>query len=330
MRKCVFIIPYYGKFGNYFQLFLNSCATNADYDWLIFTDDCTEYEYPANVHVRYESFKDMQERVRHKFDFPVVLNAPYKLCDLKPMYGYLFSEYLQDYEHWGYCDCDMVFGRLNRFITNTMLENYDKLFVLGHCSILKNNNENNTRFMLPLNGRELYKEVLQSERIFTFDESYLPTNVNMIYKEHGFSVFTEDYSTNPRARASVFQITRFNDDLTTYCTEKAARAVYVWRDGVLTRYTRNFGNFVASELMYMHFQRRDMAVRLPDQTESARVFKILPGAFEPLEVDRVTEDNFAHIQWKRPGDIARHRWNIFKGDVMFWRKRVLSKLSGSR
>ena len=80
----------------------------------------------------------------------------------------------------------------------------------------------------------------------------------------------------------------------------------------------------------MHFQRRDMAVRLPDQTESARVFKILPGAFEPLEVDRVTEDNFAHIQWKRPGDIARHRWNIFKGDVMFWRKRVLSKLSGSR
>lgn len=80
----------------------------------------------------------------------------------------------------------------------------------------------------------------------------------------------------------------------------------------------------------MHFQRRDMAVRLPDQTESARVFKILPGAFEPLEVDRVTEDNFAHIQWKRPGDIARHRWNIFKGDVMFWRKRVLSKLFGSR
>ena len=313
MRKCAFIIPYYGKFGNYFQLFLNSCATNADYDWLIFTDDCTEYEYPANVHVRYESFKDMQERVRHKFDFPVVLNAPYKLCDLKPMYGYLFSEYLQDYEHWGY-----------------MLENYDKLFVLGHCSILKNNNENNTRFMLPLNGRELYKEVLQSDRIFTFDESYLPTNVNMIYKEHGFSVFTEDYSANPRARESVFQISRFNDDLTTYCTEKAAKAVYVWRKGVLTRYTRNLGNFVSSELMYMHFQRRDMVVRLPDQAGSATVFKILPGAFEPLEVDEVTEDNFTDIRWKRPRDIARHRWNIFKGDVTFWSKRVLYKVFGKR
>ena len=80
----------------------------------------------------------------------------------------------------------------------------------------------------------------------------------------------------------------------------------------------------------MHFQRRDMVVRLPDQAGSATVFKILPGAFEPLEVDEVTEDNFADIRWKRPRDIARHRWNIFKGDVKFWRKRVLSKLSGNR
>ena len=80
----------------------------------------------------------------------------------------------------------------------------------------------------------------------------------------------------------------------------------------------------------MHFQRRDMAVRLPGQTASAKVFKILPGAFEPLEVDEVTENNFADIRWKRTGDIARHRWSIFKGDVMFWSKRVLSKLSGNR
>lgn len=330
MRKCAFILPYYGKFGNYFQLFLNSCAANEDYDWLVFTDDRTEYEYPQNVHVHYETFKDMQERVQSKFDFPTALDAPYKLCDLRPMYGYLFSEYLQGYEHWGYCDCDMVFGQLDHFITDAMLEDYDKLFVLGHCSILKNNAENNMRFTLPLDGRELYKEVLLSNRGFTFDESYLPTNVNRIYKEHGFPVFTRDYSANPRARESVFQITRFNDDLTAFCTEKASKAVYVWRNGVLTRYTRDLGNFVTSELMYMHFQRRDMAVRLPDQLESAKVFKILPGSFEPLEVDEVTESNFADIRWKRMGDIMHHRWNIFRGDVAFWRKRLLSKLSIGR
>ena len=73
-----------------------------------------------------------------------------------------------------------------------------------------------------------------------------------------------------------------------------------------------------------------MVVRLPGQTASAKVFKILPGAFEPLEVDEVTENNFADIRWKRTRDITRHRWNIFKGDMKFWYKRVLSKLSGNR
>ena len=35
--KAIFIIPYFGHFNNYFQLFLNSCAYNRDFDWLIFT-----------------------------------------------------------------------------------------------------------------------------------------------------------------------------------------------------------------------------------------------------------------------------------------------------
>lgn len=35
MSKCTFIIPYYGNFPNYFQLFLNSCKYNSDFEWLI-------------------------------------------------------------------------------------------------------------------------------------------------------------------------------------------------------------------------------------------------------------------------------------------------------
>ena len=33
MEKVVFIIPYFGKFNNYFQLFLNSCAYNKKFEW---------------------------------------------------------------------------------------------------------------------------------------------------------------------------------------------------------------------------------------------------------------------------------------------------------
>jgi len=326
MRKCAFILPYYGKFGNYFQLFLNSCAANPDYDWLVFTDDRTAYQYPQNVHVHYETFQDMRERAQSKFEFPIALNAPYKLCDLRPMFGYIFSEYLQNYEHWGYCDCDLIFGRLDDFITEDMLNDYDKLFVLGHCSILKNNKDNNMRFMLPLHGENIYREVLQSSKGFTFDESYLSTNVNAIFMEHGYKVFDRDYSANPQSHESVFQITRFNNDLKTYCTEKASKTVYVWREGVLTRYTKNLGTFIAVELMYMHFQRRRMAVRLPNQIGARHVYKIMPGSFEPLEVNEVTPENFSSIRWKRETDIMAHRWNLLKGDIKFWRKRIVGKL----
>lgn len=324
LRKCGFVLPYYGHFPPYFQLFLNSCGANPDFDWLVFTDDHTEYQYPANVHVHYETFADMQRRVHDAFDFHPQLKTPYKLCDLKPMYGYLFAEWLKGYQYWGYCDCDVVLGNLNHYVTDELLAGYDKLFELGHCSILRNTAENNRRFMLPLNGEELYKKVLASERIFTFDESYLDTNVNEIFREHGATVFGTDYSANTRAAGSVFQITRYQPDLRTYCTEAPVRAVYVWDNGTLRRYVKRLGSFVESELMYMHFQRRTMDVRITEKDWDR--FKILPGSFEPLEVEAVDADSFESIAWKHEPDLIRHRMEIWSGNCRFWRKKIASKL----
>lgn len=98
MKKGVFIVPYFGKFNNYFQLFLNSCKFNKNYDWLFFTDDKTVYDYPDNVTVKYTSFEEIRSFIQSKFDFKISLNYPYKFCDLKPMYGYIFSEYIKEYD----------------------------------------------------------------------------------------------------------------------------------------------------------------------------------------------------------------------------------------
>lgn len=48
MKKTI-IIPYYGKFPDFFQLFLNSCKWNKGFNWLIFTDNEDKYIYPDNV-----------------------------------------------------------------------------------------------------------------------------------------------------------------------------------------------------------------------------------------------------------------------------------------
>ena len=39
--KVTFIIPYFGKLPNYFDLFLKSCKYNGGYRWIVFTDDKT-------------------------------------------------------------------------------------------------------------------------------------------------------------------------------------------------------------------------------------------------------------------------------------------------
>lgn len=91
MKKCCFIIPYFGKLPNYFQLFLKSCEYNPDFNWILFTDDYYKFNYPQNVKVVYTSFEKLRKRVAEKFDFPISLEKPYKLCDYKPAYGYLFE-----------------------------------------------------------------------------------------------------------------------------------------------------------------------------------------------------------------------------------------------
>ena len=75
-NKCVFIIPYFGKFPNYFNLFLKTCGLNPEFNWIIFTDDKTEYNYPSNVKVYFMNFEELKELVHSKFDFKVNLASP--------------------------------------------------------------------------------------------------------------------------------------------------------------------------------------------------------------------------------------------------------------
>ena len=83
MKSICYIVPYFGKLPSGFQLWLMSCKMNPTIDWLIFTDDKTEYDYPENVKVNYCTFDDIRKRFQKHFDFPIVLDRGWKLCDYK-------------------------------------------------------------------------------------------------------------------------------------------------------------------------------------------------------------------------------------------------------
>lgn len=121
------VILYFGKLPNYFEFWLSSCKYNKTINFLLFTDDKTKYDYPDNVNVKYTSFEEIRKIIQSKFDFKISLDTPYKLCDYKPAYGYIFNEYLSKFNFWGHCDLDVIFGNLRKFLPEKILMNYDKI-----------------------------------------------------------------------------------------------------------------------------------------------------------------------------------------------------------
>ena len=170
MYSIAYVVPYFGKFPKGFQFWLMSCGCNPTIDWLIFTDDHTEYVYPPNVKVTYMTFEQMKRKAQECFDFPISLERPYKLCDYKPAYGEIFAKELQEYDFWGDCDVDLVWGNIRKFYTDELLGKYEKVGFNGHSMLFKNTPEVCARYRTCLPGRLNYKEVYTTDKSFAFDE----------------------------------------------------------------------------------------------------------------------------------------------------------------
>ena len=102
MKKIAYILPYFGHLPKEFGFWLISCQMNPTVDWLLFTDDRTKFNYPPNVKVTYCTFEDIKNKAQACFDFQIVLDRPYKLCDYKAAYGDIFKTELTGYDYWGY------------------------------------------------------------------------------------------------------------------------------------------------------------------------------------------------------------------------------------
>lgn len=293
-KKIVFIIPYFGRFNNYFPLWLNSCKMNPNVDWLIFTDDKTKYEYPKNVYVNYTSFRWIQNRIRKKFDFDVSIDRPYKLCDYRVAYGYLFQDFIKDYRMWGYCDVDLIWGNISYFITSDIIDEYDKIGILGHCTLYKNTEEINTVFMKKLNGVERYKQVFTEEYNNSFDEEF-NRSINNIFYEYGYKVYDSLDIANIYTKSSDFKLT-WQEGTDDYKVEKRKRAFFNWDNGNLYRYIKNNGLLEKREYLYIHMQSRAMMMKLPEHYRES--YKIIPNVFEPLEISEINVSNFDSIRLK--------------------------------
>lgn len=299
MNKCCFIIPYFGRFPQCFPLFLKTCAWNPDFNWLIITDDERVFDYPDNVTVRFMDFRSLREKIQQKFDFSVSLERAYKLCDYRPAYGYIFEEEIKGYEFWGYCDLDVIFGKLNKFITDEILQNYDKIFCLGHMTLFRNDYEINRLFMSEFKGRKLFEEVFTTDKSCNFDEEWTDNNINQIFLSKKMKVYLNDFSMNPKMTHTKFVRTIYMGAKRFplshgYETEDYRDALYVWDNGNVYRLYKQKGELRREDFCYMHFQHRKM--KMDDSILKKNIFKIVPNSFLPIEYEYITVDNFNKIK----------------------------------
>jgi hypothetical protein len=171
MPKICVAIPYFGSWPRYLDLFIASCFANPHIDFLFLTDLPLEQQRTlgANILVHKTTLEDIEAIVKSRLGINLTVVNPYKLCDLRPAYGVIFSEMFSSYDYWGWSDIDIVLGRTEQFLAD--LDRYDIWCVRGEWTtgswtLLRNDTKINNLFKRSPD----WKKVFQSSGNFAFDE----------------------------------------------------------------------------------------------------------------------------------------------------------------
>lgn len=100
-KKALIIACYIGKIPVNINMWIKSCTINADFDFLLVTNDNIDMDLPENVIVLHQELIDLKKRFQKHIDFEITLDSAYKLCDYKPLYALAFEDYVKDYPFGG-------------------------------------------------------------------------------------------------------------------------------------------------------------------------------------------------------------------------------------
>lgn len=308
------ITAYFGKFNNYFKLWLKSCSLNDTIDFLIFTD--IEYDgfLPNNVKMIKMSLGEIERRAIDVLGFNVRIRKPYKLCDFRPLYGLIFKDYLAGYEYWGHNDMDMIYGDIRKFLVEYSYEKYDKFLPLGHLAFYKNNCDVNQYFKMSGSKCGSYTEVLLKDNVLGFDEvrgigSIMMKNNKKLFFKRIFADIATIYS---RYVISVFA------SVDGCCEKNYKYQIFYWENGHLYREYYENKSWNRQEFVYIHFQKRPN-FEVDFDSDLVDSFYITPKGFFPKK-EKVSIEV---IQQFNP-----YKSFVFeKGELILWViKKVLKKV----
>jgi hypothetical protein len=188
------LIPYFGAWPEWIDLFFETARRNPTIDFLVFTD-CESQAFAApNIHIRPTTFEDYVERARSWLGLPFNPPNGYKLCDLRPMFGALHEQEFAAYDFYGWCDTDLLFGDIRRFYTDEVMAHNDVLSthadrVSGHFALFRNTPRNRNMY------QRIYRwqQYLLEPEFVGMDEhgitnAYLMTPVDKANEKFGWTI----------------------------------------------------------------------------------------------------------------------------------------------
>ena len=250
-RICI-INVYFGSLPNYFSLWLKSAAKNPNIDFLIFGDPLIYHnKIPNNVKMIKTSLAQIKLKASQELDMQAVLDSPYKLCDYKVLYGLIFKEYLSNYDYWGHCDLDLIWGNLEKFFIENRICDYDKFLPLGHLSLYRNTKDVNSRIMNS-GGKLMYKDIYSTNEICRADEIWgiIPIYLNNNYSFFSKKIFADILVAHKRYTLATTSFS--NDDI----IMNHKHQVFHWENGTLLLSFIDGGKIQSKEYAYIHFQQR--------------------------------------------------------------------------
>lgn len=248
MKKILIIIPYFGKFPNLFSFWKASAINNPTVNFLLITDNNMKSE--SNIKVINSSLTDIKNKINLLFDFEISLDSPYKLCDYKPAYGFIFKDEIKNYDFWGFGDIDLIYGDIRYFITEDILSKFKCISGWGHLTLYKNEEECNSFFRKEINETLNFKDVFSSKKQFVFDEYY-----------HGgcSDKWLKEYNND------LYQTTAFDDliiprnswNFKSYGKqEEYNNLIFIYESKNLYRVYNKNNRLIIEKSLYVHLQQR--------------------------------------------------------------------------
>lgn len=301
MHKIVIFFSYFGKLPVQFKMWRASALQNSTIDFMFFTD--ANVEPAENIIVHKMQFSEFQRLVQKAFDFDIVLDRPYKLCEYKQAYGYILQEYIKEYDFWGFGDLDLVYGDLRSFFTEDVLV-HKFLLGWGHLTLLHNDEDTNTYFMKQVDGYQDYKDAFTTSKITFFDE-YGYNGCSDKWRdcrpEDCWLEWSFDNASKPKQSYHFNSLTRGWEQV---IFEHIGNKLYMLRF--------NNGQIEKKESLYAHFQHRGF---MKDKVTDYSHFLVTPNAI----IDYPKHFVNLRLRW-----LCRNRSLMTK--YYQWKDRFLYKL----